>query len=125
MHGIALAQRLPADSSAPRTADRLLQQLGRRMYANRGQAADTFPLRWKLNPGPSPLGRLIRRTWYAGCARCCAYLSIACLPAGVPAPPKLVLAGSHCFLLAPVTAIYNVHRVDVVHRWRKAVLAAA
>ena len=41
------------------------------------------------------------------------------LPAGVPAPPKLVLAGSHCFLLAPVTAIYNVHRVDVVHRWRK------
>ena len=45
MHGIALARRLPADSSAPRTADRLQQQLGRRMYAHRGPAADTFPLR--------------------------------------------------------------------------------
>ena len=45
MHGVALAQRLPIDSSAPRTADRLQQQLGRRMYAHRGPAADTFPLR--------------------------------------------------------------------------------
>ena len=35
------------------------------------------------------------------------------LPVGAAAPPKLVLAGSHCFLLDPVTAIYNVHRVDV------------
>jgi hypothetical protein len=63
MHGIALAQRLPADSIAPRTADRLRQQLARRMYANRGPAADTFPLRWKPSPGPSHRGRLIRRTW--------------------------------------------------------------
>jgi hypothetical protein len=45
MRGIALAQRLPADSSAPRTADRLQQRLGRRRFAHRGQVAGTFPRR--------------------------------------------------------------------------------
>jgi hypothetical protein len=76
--GIAPAQRLPADNSAPRTADRLRQRLGRRMYAHRGRAAGIFPRCWKPSPEPSHPGRLIRRTYHAGCARCCAYLPSAC-----------------------------------------------
>jgi hypothetical protein len=59
------------------------------MYAHRGPAADTFPLRWKPSPGPSRRGRLVRRTWYAGCARCCAYLPIACFALWDAYPPSL------------------------------------
>jgi hypothetical protein len=105
IHGIALAQRLPADSSAPRTADRLQQQLGRRTYAHRGLVADTFPLRWKRNPGLSPLGRLIRRTWYAGCARCCAYLPIACLARWGACPSKACFGQFSLLSIGSVTAI--------------------
>ena len=63
MHGIALARRLPADSSAPRTADRLQQQLGRRKFVHRGQAADTSLRPEMPIPAPSHQGRLIHKSW--------------------------------------------------------------
>ena len=65
-------------------------------------------------PAPSHQGRLILEPGRGFVVAAVATtFQLLVLPAGVPAPPKLVLAGSHCFLLAPVTAIYNVHRVDV------------
>ena len=100
MHGIALAQRLPADSSAPRTADRLLQQLGCRMYANRGRAADTFPYAGS-RPPDLYIGGFVELGMRVVPAVAPAF-QLLVLPAGVPAPPKLVLAGSHCFLLVPI-----------------------
>jgi hypothetical protein len=47
------------------------------MYAHRGPAADTFPLRWKPSPEPSHRGRLIRRTCSAGWDPGC--LQIVCV----------------------------------------------
>ena len=79
LHGIALARRLPADSSAPRTADRLQQQLGRRKFVHRGQAADTSLRPEMPIPAPSHQGRLIHKSWSrdCDCGRCCVSLPIA------------------------------------------------
>src|SRR6478752_8926213 len=74
--GIAPAQ-LQADNNAPRTADSLRQRLGHRMYAHRERAAGIFLRCWQPSPESSRPGRLIRRTYHAGCTRCCAYLPIA------------------------------------------------
>ena len=113
MHGIALARRLPADSSARVLLIGFEQQLGRRKFVHRGQAADTSLRPEMPIPAPSHQGRLIHKSWSRDydCGRCCVYLPIAYFARWCGCPSK---ACFDQFSLALFTPDYSDSTMSIV-----------